>query len=1244
MKKNVAKFFAFLLCVCFNFTQLIGVVAYADTTTSTGTGSITIKYIDENNNPIVDNTVMSNLDFKDYTVSAKTIDGYDLNDTADKTVTLSDSNKDVNVTFKYKSKNTSTKTSTTSSAVTVTTDTSTTSGSATVTTTTATPGFTTASTKGTITIKYVDSNDNSIVDDTVMSDLDFKEYTISAKTIDNCDLNDTATKTVTISADNPTAEVKFTYTRKSVNGTLVFKIVDFAGNPIPLNTSDFVSNPKLIYTNVNINIGYDDNFNDNVYGWWRTLRYYPVDITSWTTKYSCNGKIYSDITEGTTRTISFQLDRDISIYPPDFYVKSSDGQYVPMNQFGLYDKLGVQDVEQQMGFPESITLKDSDIKIHLNFDVLKYFEVESVDEYGDYLKYDKDTQTLTISKEYPDSYLELRAYLKPKIDIKVHYVDTDGNKIAENTTATTYPLFDRASYGVEGTEGGQGFFDHPSKVSITGKDIDGYVMQSENPQTANVYFATLLSWMSPSDFQNGKPIGGGMVQPMSADSPNFGSNGVPMNMGLLDGLNYYTNPMFSGPYDVSNLFFEQTDGHTLTQDQWNNIASMVTDTHNKIPTIISGLKNGYIDPSSLADWVNGVNYISGSNYSSATKEDIVAMIQDLDSTYDTDMTNIGKLSAVQEVDISVPEVTFVYAPKNPIYNYLYENLQCSNGGQLYLDPNGNINTLPGSYPSQVMVKGKKYVLPIPKHKNFELVSATSFLGVVSDDKSYITFDLTNSSTNVTYTQTNLVYKPKADIVVHYVDKQGNKIADDTVQTFNPDFDFEHYYIDLYFSQIKTLNVSQKSIDGYTLSNPEASNVDLHYFQLTDWVSKDQFLSWISSNNWDGRYDELMNSIQSGALKVGVLPDVTFVYDKNVVTPTTSVDTKGTITVKYVDENNTLIADNTVMSDLDIKDYTVSAKTIDGYDLNDTADKTVTLTQSDNNQIVTFSYKKKSVAVVTPPTQVVTKGSITIKYVDGNNASIANDTIMSNLDLKEYSVPCKAISGYDINDTTNKTITLTESDKDVVVTFKYKKHTSSSGSSSTVEKKGTITTKYIDDSNNKIADDTIKDDLNLGDYTISAKTIEGYDLNDTTDKKVTLTSSDRDITVTFKYKKHVAVTTPVTEVVKGTITVKYVDEDNNPIADNTVMNDLDIKDYTVSAKTIDGYSVDGDSSKTITLTKDNNSTTVIFKYTHNKGAVDNTPSSELPTKYPQTGINGWYSYIILAIFPILAVLVVRRKRH
>ncbi len=136
---------------------------------------------------------------------------------------------------------------------------------------------------------------------------------------------------------------------------------------------------------------------------------------------------------------------------------------------------------------------------------------------------------------------------------------------------------------------------------------------------------------------------------------------------------------------------------------------------------------------------------------------------------------------------------------------------------------------------------------------------------------------------------------------------------------------------------------------------------------------------------------------------------------------------------------------------------------------------------------------------------VTTYTITLKYVDSDGKEIATaETQTVNKDAA-YSFSPKTIDGYTATSTAAVTGTAT---KDDTITFKYTKNAA---------KTYTITTTYVDESGNKLADSTTQTIEENKSYTCTAKEISGYTLEGDSTKSGTATA---DATVTFTYKKNV----------------------------------------------------------------------------------------------------------------------------
>ena len=137
-------------------------------------------------------------------------------------------------------------------------------------------------------------------------------------------------------------------------------------------------------------------------------------------------------------------------------------------------------------------------------------------------------------------------------------------------------------------------------------------------------------------------------------------------------------------------------------------------------------------------------------------------------------------------------------------------------------------------------------------------------------------------------------------------------------------------------------------------------------------------------------------------------------------------------------------------------------------------------------------------------------------------------------------------------------------------------------------KGTVNVKYVDEDGNEIATSKTMTG-NVGDsYTTSAVSVSGYTLK-TTPSNASGTYKSGTTTVTYVYSKNSVVD-------KGTVNVKYVDEDGNEIASSITKTGEVGTSYTTSAKTISGYTLKTTPSNASGTYK---SGTVIVTYSYTK---------------------------------------------
>ena len=384
---------------------------------------------------------------------------------------------------------------------------------------------------------------------------------------------------------------------------------------------------------------------------------------------------------------------------------------------------------------------------------------------------------------------------------------------------------------------------------------------------------------------------------------------------------------------------------------------------------------------------------------------------------------------------------------------------------------------------------------------------------------------------------------------------------------------------------KTYKATAKSISGYTLKGSDSQTVTVDgnktiMFNYTknaapvtkytvtvkyvDSSGKEIEKAVTASVEKGKTYKATAKSISGYTLKgndsqtvtVDGNKTITFTYTKNVAPVT-----KYTVTIKHIGSDGKELKKATVTVEKG-KPYTAKAEMFTGYTLNGKDAQTISAVNAD--QTLTFNYTKN-------------KYTITVKYVDstGNNIKTATTQIIEH--GKSFSMTAPVITGYTVV-TADKTKSIASVTNNETVTFNYTKN------------KYTITAKYLDSTGNNIKTATTQIIEHGKSFSMTAPDITGYTVM-AADKTKTIVSVSKNETVTFRYTKN--------PVVKYKITIKYVDTENNTIKAATTESVENGKTYTATAPTINGYTVKGNNTKTISpVTSD-----VTLTFVYNNLAFD-----------------------------------------
>ena len=438
------------------------------------------------------------------------------------------------------------------------------------------------------------------------------------------------------------------------------------------------------------------------------------------------------------------------------------------------------------------------------------------------------------------------------------------------------------------------------------------------------------------------------------------------------------------------------------------------------------------------------------------------------------------------------------------------------------------------------------------------------------------------TTEVTY-----VYKEiTGNVVVHYVDTEGNTLADDTKDVENGSLSEKYDTTDnkpaklekdgvVYYLTAKELKEDSKPENGAVVEGTteityvyeKAGNVLVHYVDeagntlqadAVDTKDGKPGAKYDTSDNDmkptrvttpEGKVYELVPAStkgnETGDVEAGKTTEVTYVYK----------EVKGNVVVHYTDEAGNTIAE-------DVKD-TTDGSVSSAYDTSDNKPATITTKDGKVYVLVPTSTKGEESGKVTEGTTEVTyvykevTGDVVVHYVDTEGNVIAEDKE----DTKGASLNAK----YDTTD--NKPATIEKDGVKYYLTEKAVKDDSKPETGDVVEgksevtyvyeKAGQVVVHYVDEAGNTIQTDAVD--------TKDGKPGAAYNTTDNDMKPTRITTAEGRVyelvPASTKGNENGSVeagkTTEVTYVykeIKGNVVVHYVDEAGNTIAE-------DVKDTT-----------------------------------------------------------------------------------
>ncbi|WP_461244517.1 MucBP domain-containing protein [Secundilactobacillus muriivasis] len=276
----------------------------------------------------------------------------------------------------------------------------------------------------------------------------------------------------------------------------------------------------------------------------------------------------------------------------------------------------------------------------------------------------------------------------------------------------------------------------------------------------------------------------------------------------------------------------------------------------------------------------------------------------------------------------------------------------------------------------------------------------------------------------------------------------------------------------------------------------------------------------------------------------------------------------TDTYTWTPDNNAITAVTPV-----VNDYGAIVST--GWNLN-----TKSADPTDQTQTVTYYQVGK-----VPNNNTTT--NLTVHFVDTEGAEIHPNLAASGKVGSEFTQAPAVIDGYR---TADKKVSGTYHGTTMDLTFTYVKDGVVPDG-----KVATLTVHYVDGNGNKITGDKKTHGALGTDFTSTPQKFEGYV---TTDKAVSGHYNGNNMDLTFTYFK----TGLPTETQPVTLTVHYVDEHGNPVAEDATANGAIDDDFTQTPKQVKGYTT---ADKPVTGTFKGNNMDLTFTYTKDGQVATNT---------------------------------------
>lgn len=381
------------------------------------------------------------------------------------------------------------------------------------------------------------------------------------------------------------------------------------------------------------------------------------------------------------------------------------------------------------------------------------------------------------------------------------------------------------------------------------------------------------------------------------------------------------------------------------------------------------------------------------------------------------------------------------------------------------------------------------------------------IDVISISKSWAYFKYNNINAYVKKGNLKILntepIESKGSVTLKYIDITTNNeiYPSETINNLN---------LGKYSYEAKVLynyKLQSNSTQSVNLTEEDPDQVIIFYYNK---ILGSIAINYIDKNvNTDIYEPKVIENLSLGTYTYGAINISGYVLSDNEIKTVTITETSpnatitfkyaeilGTVTIRYIDNSSYAeLSEADTFTDLKLGTYSYNYKNIPGYSLANDSTQTVELTDDNHDVEIEFKYNELL-------------GSITIKYIDSSSLNeIETATVISNLSLGTYSYSAKSFEGYEIIGDSSQSITLNDSNLNAIISFNYSRIS------------GSITIEYLDSSTlSEIAPSITISNIALGSYIYDAIFIDNYEIDGDSSISTTLTVSNPNQTISFKYNK------------------------------------------------------------------------------------------------------------------------------